>query len=453
MLAVIKQWIRSRAGRPYVRPWGLAAPIAVLLVCLPLLRPLIHPGDISDNERERLATVESIVERHTQALAGNSFGFEPPSPGDPAVRAGYSRQPPVAAALLAGPYWVMVKLGISFKSNPSLAQYLLTLFGAALPAAAAAGLIYRLGRLFELSRAWRAGLAAAAVFGGGLVSYGTSLNSHAPAAAFLLAACTALYHAGAARRREQARSLSMLAGLLVGFAGVIDLGAMFFLALLPLVILAMHWPIRSRLHAVGWYALGMLAPLLLHVWLTVPITGDIKPPMLHERAFAAPAEDVDDSVSPAARVTRSLIDGLIGAHGILSHFPVVILGLIGLMGVLRGHWPASTKMLAGVTLIGAALIIITYASLNPDWGQPMFGARWFIFFLPLIVFWSGGWLRRPHRPGVWATAGVLLGLSVLMSLLGAAAPFAPVAPGHRGEYTVKAAARWLFKGAPGAGRY
>src|SRR5438874_11968317 len=125
MLAVVKHWLRSRAARPYVRPWGLAAPVAVLLVCLPLLRPLIHPADISDNERERLATVESIVERHSLMLAGNSFGYRPhmqstgetpvvrgtgPATGETPVARGYGRQPPVFAGLLAGPYWVVAEL-------------------------------------------------------------------------------------------------------------------------------------------------------------------------------------------------------------------------------------------------------------------------------------------------------------------------------------------------------
>ena len=40
MVAAIKRWYRNRVRNPYVRPWGLAAPILVLIVCLPLLRPL-----------------------------------------------------------------------------------------------------------------------------------------------------------------------------------------------------------------------------------------------------------------------------------------------------------------------------------------------------------------------------------------------------------------------------
>src|SRR5436189_222972 len=44
--------------RKMVRPWALSAPILVLLVALPLLRPLRYPlpRQISDEEQARLAT-------------------------------------------------------------------------------------------------------------------------------------------------------------------------------------------------------------------------------------------------------------------------------------------------------------------------------------------------------------------------------------------------------------
>ena len=122
---------------------------------------------ISDNERSRLATIEAIVEKRTLAVDGPLY-FKPTSnitSGAGTPEHHYSSQPPVMAALLAGPYWLMHKLGLSFESNPALSTYLLTLIGVTLPVAGAAGLVYRLGRLFELRRPWRMTLAIAAVFG------------------------------------------------------------------------------------------------------------------------------------------------------------------------------------------------------------------------------------------------------------------------------------------------
>ena len=57
--------------------------------------------------------------------------------------------------LLAGPYWLLWKSGLNFEKSTSLVIYLLTLIGATLPVAAAAGCLYKMGRLFELKRPWR----------------------------------------------------------------------------------------------------------------------------------------------------------------------------------------------------------------------------------------------------------------------------------------------------------
>src|SRR5712671_3410448 len=100
MFRTMVNWWQSRERPPMVRPWGLAAPILVLVVCLPLLRPLRHPTDISENEKSRLATIEAIVEKRTLAVDGPLY-FQPRSPITSSIRGGerhYSPQPPVMSA-------------------------------------------------------------------------------------------------------------------------------------------------------------------------------------------------------------------------------------------------------------------------------------------------------------------------------------------------------------------
>src|SRR5688500_19467146 len=100
------QDLRRYLGQPRVRPWALAAPIVVLLIALPLLRPLRHPDprQVSSDEAARLVTVQAIVEQGTLALDDVSGG----APARQTVRIGehtYSDQPPVFAALLSATYW------------------------------------------------------------------------------------------------------------------------------------------------------------------------------------------------------------------------------------------------------------------------------------------------------------------------------------------------------------
>ena len=160
--------MRRYLTRPRVRPWALVVPIFTLLICLPLLRPLRHPDPrhISDDESVRLATIRAIVDHGTLALQPADVD----AVSSHIIHVGdhtYSDQPPVMSLLLAGPYWVMTKAGLSFATNPNLTAYLLTVLGATLPIALGGGLVYRMGRVFELRRHVRTALSAAVVLGTG----------------------------------------------------------------------------------------------------------------------------------------------------------------------------------------------------------------------------------------------------------------------------------------------
>src|SRR5688572_32856638 len=77
MVDTLRLWYRSREDGRVVRPWGLVAPVLVLVVCLPLLRPLIQPTSLSSNEAARLATDEAIVEQGTLSINDTSFDLPP----------------------------------------------------------------------------------------------------------------------------------------------------------------------------------------------------------------------------------------------------------------------------------------------------------------------------------------------------------------------------------------
>ncbi|CAA9392569.1 MAG: hypothetical protein AVDCRST_MAG64-1258, partial [uncultured Phycisphaerae bacterium] len=218
---------RDRAGR-MVRPWALFGPVVVLVIALPLLRPLRHPdpGAVSDEELARLATVQAMVERGTLAIDDTDFAATRLK----VRRAGrwYSDQPPVMSALLAPSYWAMSRAGIDFATKPHVATYLLTVLGVTLPVALSSGLIYRMGRVFELRRPWRATLGLVAVLASGMVSYATVLNPHAPAAALVLSAAACLIHVSLTNKRLHGSVWLSLAGLCAALAAAIDPPAVVF---------------------------------------------------------------------------------------------------------------------------------------------------------------------------------------------------------------------------------
>jgi hypothetical protein len=310
-----------------------------------------------------------------------------------------------------------------------------------------------MGRMFELKRPVRTGLALIVGLGSGLISYATVLNPHAPAAALVLFACACLWHVTNSKHPAQTGAWLMTCGLCAGLAGVIDLSAAVFAGLLVFVVFAFQWAWHLRVGGALLYLIGAAPAVLLHAVLTIPVTGDLRPGFLHPElegkklVIAAPPpviEDVDDAPRPAPwkielyRGIDRTFAALVGPKGALTHFPVAILGVLGIVLVLRRHWPASTKVMAAVTACGSVAVVAGYVVPKADWTQAMFGPRWFVVFLPLLVVWSGAWLRKPHRWGTWAVAAVLLCFSVTVSLVGAGAPFVRTTPG---QYTVVAAVK------------
>jgi 4-amino-4-deoxy-L-arabinose transferase-like glycosyltransferase len=462
----VLQYFRNLPKRQVVRPWALAVPILVLLVALPLLRPLRNRDEdkMSNNELSRLAQIQALAESHTQELVGTAFLpflraknlAHPPETIELAKKV-YSDKPPVLAVLLAGGYTVMQWFGLSFKENQALVIYLLTVLGAVVPVASSAGMIYRMGRLFELRRPWRTALALAVTFGSGLISYAVVINAHAPAAALVLGACACLVHLTVVKEPARTGAWLMASGFCAALAATIEPAAVVFLVGLMFVIVALRWRKRLRFGGAMLYLIGAVPPILLHAVLVVPLTGDLLPPTLHfemsnnPRATAVGRDVDDDGVANnglahaiGAGTERAVI-ALIGSRGALSHYPVLIVGVLGIALVLRRHWPAATKTMAAVTLIGGSAIVLGAIVLPADWSAAMYGPRWFIVFMPLLLFWAGAWLRKQHHPLTWAVAAVLLIFSIGVSLLGTTAPFIRTAPGR---YTAAAALRQLLHPVP-----
>ncbi|HLL90473.1 MAG TPA: hypothetical protein VK324_14330 [Tepidisphaeraceae bacterium] len=416
---------------------------------------------MSDDESVRLATIQSMAERRTEVIDPEQVKRI----ASRLIRVDgqvYADQSPVLAALLVGPYWLMAKAGYTFDSNPLLVAYLLTICGATMPAAVAAGMVYRTTRLFELRRIRRASLAALTVFGSGLIAYATVLNEHAPAAGLLLVATACLVHITTGNRKLNAAVWLMLAGLAAALAATIDIAAAPFFVLMACVIPTLRWSATARITGVLAYLVGAVPAVAFYLALTMPVTGDWRYGALHpEFAVAPPPPAVapvvppwdleDDDPGPLAAAGRALFrvwTATGGTHGLFSHFPITLLGILGISMVMHRHWPTPTKVLAGASGVGALIVLLTYATSQPDWPAAMFAVRWFVVFAPLLVLWVGAWLRKGHRPVSWTLAGIAAVFSVLVSLIGAAA--GPLQPGGFDGYTAADAAAKVFSdaGAP-----
>lgn len=419
-----------------VRPFAIAAPVVVLLLAAPLLRPLWAPGIASEREIVTLEAVRSILERGSLTLdASRLRGVES------VVRVNgqlYPADAPAFPVLLASVGWVIERCGVPLKQNPVLFEYLLIFFAITLPTALSCGLIYRMARVFELKRGWRVLLALACVLATGWFSYCGVLLPFALATALVVAAAASCVHLIAAKHPMLSVGWLAGGGFCAATAAAIEPGCVFALLLMPLLVLALRHPWRVRLAGLLLVIAGSAAPIVMHASLNTAITGDLLPARWHQTmvvanpGIVAPTglADDDDPVTPGAwlvigRVFNRLITFTIGAHGVLSHFPILVIGFAGAGIVLHRHWTPALKWLAGGVLVILLIQVVLRMGQRLDTVDLNFAAPRLIVMLPLLLLFSGAWLRRKHDALVYTVVGIALGVSVTITLIGATAP-APV---------------------------
>lgn len=418
--------------RPLVRPWALGGPILLLLLCLPMLQPLRHPTDaLRQPEQVRLLAM----------VRQNAAGEWAISPSPPISARALTEPSPTFALLLAGPARALQAFGLTWDDHATLIAYLLIAVGVTLPAALSAGLVYRMGRLFELSRPHRAALGLLCVAGSGLVSYATTLNPHALSAALVIASCTAVLHALRAAKAGRGVGWALPAGFAATLAASLDVAALPIAVLMPLAFLAWRVTWSARLIAVGLFALGAIPPAALHRSLhagafTAPF-GELvaQPPIYRVDEWS---DDLESGWGPwMAYHGERLVTATVGEHGMLSHFPLLLLGGVGTLMLMHRHWPEALKWLAAATFFAATLAAVAVVLSRQDFADAGYATRWFIAFSPLLLFWSGAWLRKPHGRLTWAAVAVAAMFSVTVGMIGAARPMPP--GGYRDGFTAAAA--------------
>lgn len=444
-----------------VRPWAIAGPVLVLLLAAPLIRPLFAPEGMTSREAVTLESVRSVLRNGTLVLdpARVKDSTDVFHNGQHA----FSLDPPVFSVILAGVGWVIERLGVDIEKNPVLHEYLLILFAITFPTAMASGLIYRMGRSFELRRWWRMVIALAAVLGTGWFSYSTVLMPLALAAAMVIVGAASVWHVSGAKKPGLAVGWLVLGGFCAAIGAAIDLNAAWMILLMPVIVLCLKLPARVRLIGLMLIIAGAAAPVVLHGSINPAITGDWWPPTMHatkvgpmqaliSEPMVLDLSDEIGSVDPSfwvgvGRGLNRLLLFTVGAHGIFSHFPVLILAAAGMWMVLRRHWGRTLKWLAGGVGLATVGHLLVRMTIRADATDLSFAAPGLVAMLPVAMLFAGAWVRKSHSAVAWTLAGVALGVSVLVTIIGATGP-APE-PGFTG-YTAAEAAERLFVGDPPA---
>jgi hypothetical protein len=399
--------------------WLLVA-VLVPILLLTSKREVTKAG----NETSRLAVVESLVDHGTFVIDGSRF-----STFDKVKIRGrfYSDKPLLLSVGLAGVYWLLCHLsGLGFEHSYGATLQLLTFLGIGGFSLLLALLCY--GRLRQAGASpalsWLA--SAAAVLSTWVLSYGTTINNHTPAAAVLFALEWTLEGALSTSEEPHARisrfcAAGALAGVLFDFE--LATGAIFFAAGLA-TIAATRPGTKAPVIA---YVAGFTGPLLLMLLLELIAHGSIIPAYLAAGGQSFRGNIHSDSVAGLRQPGNALwylFEITLGHRGIISYMPALIFALPALgprtTGPSRMHWSWTSAFL---------IVILFYATRTGDFGGWAYGFRFLIPVLPLLLYRAVLWLLV-HRTGRLELAfAAALCVGLLTSVVGAYNPWPVVYEG------------------------
>lgn len=323
-----------------------------------LIALVTRTAPISAHEWSRLATVESLVERHTYELDNSNFA----NTRDKIFNHGhfYSHQPPLLATLEAPVYGALHAAGLRFANNAPFdwAFYLFVLFTNGLTFALTVVVLDGVFGLMAMPAGPRALYALVLPLGTWLFPYGAVTNNHGIAALLL---AFALYQLLAIEVRGGSTRRCWLLGGALGVLSAIEILPL--VSYVPLVALyvARREDLRHRPQLVA-LGISFLLPLLAHAAINVPITGDVLPAGFHFELFNYPGSPFDASslsgdvkIRPVAELVAYANQAMFTRKGFFTLAPVMGLGLI--VGICGWSW---WRRFRGVHLV---LIAGTLASL------------------------------------------------------------------------------------------
>ncbi|HEY2841543.1 MAG TPA: hypothetical protein VGJ26_20455, partial [Pirellulales bacterium] len=396
---------------------------------------------LSGNDRSRWATVRALVEHGTYAIdeivaepgwdtidvvKHDEEGREAPKADEGHI---YSSKPTLLPTIMAGPYWVIVRVtGETLATHPyAIGRVMLILFNV-LPL-----LIYFIlwgkvadrlgttdwGRIFTM---------ACATLGTFLTTFAVVINNHLPAA---VTAMATLYLALRITQDGERRWwLFVLTGLFAALTAANELPALSFFAAVGAMLL---WQ-APRLTLLAFAPPALLVAVAAigtnyaahHTWSTpyahrsegdnwydFQYLRDGKPRTSY---WANPkGRSLIDQGEPS--MARYALHALVGHHGIFSLSPIWLLSIVGLAMLLLDRdpeWRQWGLLIAAVSAVCLVFYILLRGVEDRNYGGTTSGFRWVFWMAPL-------WLAAMQPAADWMgqrrawqiVAALLLAASVL----------------------------------------
>lgn len=380
-----------------------------------------HAALQSENDKSRMATIQSLVESGTFVIDRTDFV----DTIDKVFIGGhfYSDKPPMPSVLGAAIYLPLYKAGIRLHNGRSLAYYLITL--------AVVKVLWLLGTVafFKLLRftgidAGKRLLAACALGVGSLfLSWSSTFNNHEIAGSFLsigfLFLLKARYEEGTARNLA-------FAGFFLSLAGVADMPTGVFYAL----FLAYISSDRDLRPAIGFYLAPLAATIVPSLAINYAIHGSVVPVQLVKSYFEYPGSYWLGSAQKLSGMEANnlgfvlmyALRALLGPNGFLIYNPLLPVALWGLARELRYGRPFFPE--AAVICSGSLAVAAYYFLTTTNYGGWSYSIRWFVPLLPLLFFFLYPYFEGDNYEDKKAKPFLaLLALSMVIAIVGVVDPW------------------------------
>jgi hypothetical protein len=218
-------------------------------------------------------------------------------------------------------------------------------------------------------------------------AYIPRFTNHIPAAVSLLAA---LYFLIKHIQKPESKSV-FRAGFFLALASVFEISVFVWLVL---AVIWLGW--RSKKY-VGWFMLGVLPVVGLHLWLTYQSTGSIVPIYLRPELYAYSGSYWLDPKGIDALAQPYLVYAFnifFGTHGLFFYSPIFLFAVHALYKNLTGK---KLRREAWLTLIGILIFTMFYVFKTNNFGGQAYGFRWFIVLIPILWLWLVVYIRKAGR--------------------------------------------------------
>ena len=368
----------------------------------------------------RIAAIESLVDRGTWQIDESSWVT---LTSDKAYIGGrfYSDKMPLLNLLGAGVYGLLhwgwnASLAVDCaESGKPCAYYPLTLTLIGLPGAVLVWLFFQFLRKQQVALGSAVAVTGALTFGAAVWPYCLVINHHLPSAAALFASFYLL-------QTPRGWWRLVCAGIFAASAVAFDMVSVFMFAGL------MATTMVYGLHAIRYFALGAIVPVLITAVLDYQITGTIAPPYMIPGAYAFPGSKFADTaggVAPSADLLHYGFGMLVGERGLYAYSPVLLFALAGL-GIVM-FTPGRILRWEAACLGGAYLALTVYLTTGTyNFGGVAYGSRLYLHAVPLVMVFAA--FVSPPTPSKWRFAvapvfAVLMAISIASGYQGAQHPW------------------------------